>query len=235
MATGKDTRVDVRVFPAGDPNPGDVRVRGGEVAWSDVFLTSTAGSDVVVDPGGSIVAPIVVESGPGATEELTATSAGTATTSGMLTRVRGFTVTTSGAATSTATLSRFRGFTVTSAGTSTSNGTITRVRGLSGTTVGTSATTGELSEYENMAGVSAGGSVSDAGLSRTLALTATSAGSGVSAAIRLDVDGDEPPAVWSPAISTPGVGDIAALQFMLRDAAQEEELAAAYVAALVLL
>lgn len=215
MGVGKDTRIDVRVFPAGDPNPGDVRVRGGEVTWSDVFLTTTVGADVVVDPGGSIVAPVAVESGPGATEELTATSAGTATGSASLTRARGLSVS--------------------STGTAASSAAVTRARGLAGTTVGTSTTAGAVSEYENMAAVSAGGSVSDAGLARTLALTGTSAGSGVSATTGLDVDGDEPPPVWSPAISTPGVGDIAALQFMLRDSAQEEELAAAYVAALVLL
>jgi hypothetical protein len=214
MATGKDTRIDVRVQPAGDPNPGDVRVRGGEVTWSDVFLTSTAGADVVVDPDGSIVAPVAVESGPGTIEELTATSAGTSTGSAALTRARGLSVSSTGIAASSA--------------------AVTRARGLAGTTVGTSTTAGAVSEYENMAAVSAGGSVSDAGLARTLALTGVSAGSGVSATTGLGVDG---PPRWSPAVSTPGVGvgDVAALQFMLRDSAQEEEMAAAYVAALVLL
>jgi hypothetical protein len=169
MATGKDTRLDVRVFPAGDPNPGDVRVRSGEVTWSDVFLTTTVGADVVVDPGGSIVAPVAASGG--SPVELAATSAGTSLDSAAL--VVG------------------RSLSATSAGTSTTVASLTVGRSLRAVSTGASADLAELSV-------------------------------------------DSRPQ-WSPAISTPGVGDIAALQFMLRDAAQEEELAAAYVAALVLL
>lgn len=188
----------------------------------------------------------------GVTEELGASSAGASASSGLLTRARAVTGTSTGAsgesaaltraravtgasagtATSSGSVSRARGLTGTSTGAGTSAGQVTRTKALSGTSVGTSASSGVLTGVDDLSGVSVGGSVSDAGLVRTLALTGTSAGSGVSATTGLDVSG---PPKWSPAISTPGVGDIAALQFMLRDAAQEEELAAAYVAALVLL